>query len=301
MREESFYLEDESKIYCEKISPEIKTHEEVIVMIPGGGHSGSSYKWTPDGRQGWGYFFADKGYEVYLPDWPNCGRSGDIPLEIINGEFVVNGFLKLLERINRKAIILMHSASGPFGWKLGELGSKYVIKIIGVSPGPMGNIQDESEIVCQNADDMTVNFMGLIVKISISKPFICSEEFITRKLIGTLSTQFPREKYKEYCSSLQGVPPRLIYERFNIKGTQMKVKALDNYKNIKVLVVTPTEDIQHTKEIDMRIVDFFRNASIRAEQIYLGDKNIYGNGHMFMLEKNNMDIAEVIHEWIASN
>ena len=36
----------------------------------------------------------------------------------------------------------------------------------------------------------------------------------------------------------------------------------------------------------------------RPSYIRLQDKGIYGNGHMVMIEKNNLDIAHVVDEWV---
>jgi hypothetical protein len=33
----------------------------------------------------------------------------------------------------------------------------------------------------------------------------------------------------------------------------------------------------------------------------LEDKGIHGNGHMVMLEKNNLDIARLIDDWVVQN
>jgi hypothetical protein len=33
----------------------------------------------------------------------------------------------------------------------------------------------------------------------------------------------------------------------------------------------------------------------------LQDKGIRGNGHMVMIEKNNLDIARVVDEWVVKN
>jgi hypothetical protein len=40
---------------------------------------------------------------------------------------------------------------------------------------------------------------------------------------------------------------------------------------------------------------------VKAEYIPLQSKGIHGNGHMVMIEKNNLDIARVIDEWVQKN
>jgi hypothetical protein len=40
---------------------------------------------------------------------------------------------------------------------------------------------------------------------------------------------------------------------------------------------------------------------MKTEYIRLQDKGIHGNGHMVMIEKNNLDIAKVIDDWVVKN
>jgi hypothetical protein len=40
---------------------------------------------------------------------------------------------------------------------------------------------------------------------------------------------------------------------------------------------------------------------VKAEFVRLEDKGIHGNGHMVMIEKNNLDIAKVVDDWVRQN
>ena len=37
---------------------------------------------------------------------------------------------------------------------------------------------------------------------------------------------------------------------------------------------------------------------MKTEYIRLQDKGIRGNGHMVMIEKNNLDIARLVDDWL---
>ena len=50
-----------------------------IVMIHGGGQTGTNFEGTPDGREGWADFFVARGYKVYVVDQPGRGRSAYHP------------------------------------------------------------------------------------------------------------------------------------------------------------------------------------------------------------------------------
>lgn len=300
MKEEIFYLPTQSKLYCEKISPNHQKFDQPIILIHGGGHTGSCYKTTPDERSGWAYYFAEKGFEVYVPDWSGCGRSGYVSDEILTGQFVVDGFLELIKKIDKKVIILTHSMSGAYGWKLGELANKKITHLIAVAPAPMGNIQPLPEIIEEMSDGIVLNYLQKATKISTIKPFICDDYFIIKKLIGEKNKFFPSNCLEAYKSSIQSIPPMLIYERFNIKKSQLKIEDVTKYKNINVLVITGDQDTDHPKEKDQQIVDYFMSNKINTDYYYLGDQNIKGNGHMLMLEKNSSEIADVIYNWILN-
>jgi len=40
---------------------------------------------------------------------------------------------------------------------------------------------------------------------------------------------------------------------------------------------------------------------LRIEHVRLQDKGIRGNGHMVMIEKNNLDIANLVDQWVQNN
>src|SRR3977135_1803336 len=55
--------------------PQRQTHPYPIVMIHGGGQTGSGWISTPDGRDGWAIYFLRRGYAVYVVDQVARGRS----------------------------------------------------------------------------------------------------------------------------------------------------------------------------------------------------------------------------------
>lgn len=43
---------------------------------------------------------------------------------------------------------------------------------------------------------------------------------------------------------------------------------------------------------------YLQQAGVEAEYVRLEEHGIRGNGHMVMLEKNNLDIAQFIDQWL---
>jgi pimeloyl-ACP methyl ester carboxylesterase len=63
------------QLYAEFQVPANPTHSFPIVMISGGGQTGTNFMQTPDGREGWAQFFLRKGYTVYIVDQVGRGKS----------------------------------------------------------------------------------------------------------------------------------------------------------------------------------------------------------------------------------
>jgi pimeloyl-ACP methyl ester carboxylesterase len=59
--------------------PEGRNAEPPVVLVHGGGMSGSCWETTPDGRPGWLHLLLTQGYEVHVVDNVERGRSGFAP------------------------------------------------------------------------------------------------------------------------------------------------------------------------------------------------------------------------------
>src|SRR5215469_12069004 len=251
--------------YYEVLAPVGGSTKPPMVLISGGAHTGACYLATVDGRPCWAHAFVRAGYKVVVPDWPGVGRSGYIPLDDLTGDVVVAG-----------------------------LG-----KIVAIAPGPPGNIQAVSEIASETADTVVVRG-STTMTINLKQAVVSDRNFVEVKLVGR-SAQFPREYIAVYASSLSPIPPRLLYQRRNIRGSQLKVADLSNYRGKRILVMTGTADIDHPRDLDGAIVEWLNQNGAKADFLYLGDHGIEGNGHMMMLEKNSDALAGRILSWIENS
>jgi pimeloyl-ACP methyl ester carboxylesterase len=67
------------QIYVEFQIPAEQRHPFPILMVHGGGQTGSGWHATPDGREGWAQYFLRRGYAVYVADQVGRGRSNYEP------------------------------------------------------------------------------------------------------------------------------------------------------------------------------------------------------------------------------
>ena len=297
-----FIHHDGMTVFADRLMPAPVTQKPPVVMVHGGGHSGSCYLLTADNRPGWASRFAGAGYPVWLPDWPGCGRSGDVPFAELTGERVCAALGAVLAGAaatspSGRIVLMTHSMSGALGWKLVEQNRPLIEKVVAVAPGPPGNIQPEATVIEETEDEVVVESFGMTRRLSRDRAYVGGLEFVTHKLIGT-SKRFPDGVLESYAGHVAAVPPRLLYERQNVGGSQLKIENLAAFDGLPVMVFTGSDDTDHPKEIDGAVVDWLLDAGAKAEYWWLPDRGIDGNGHMLMMEENSDELADMIIGWI---
>jgi pimeloyl-ACP methyl ester carboxylesterase len=286
-------------VYFETFTPAQARPRGTVVMIHGGAHSGACYQRTADGRPGWAYVFAARGYRAVVPDWPGTGRSGYLAPDALDGTTVVAGLGALMRRLGGPLILLTHSMSGAYGWRLAELNRDLVHAVVAVAPAPPGNIQKLAQVYAETDTAIETQASGRRVNIEKNKPILPTRDFVQRKLIGD-SRFFPRDRLAEYAASLRPTPPRLVLERQNVHGSQLRVREPQKLAGKRILVLTGTDDLDHARDVDGAIVTWLKSHGVAAEFCFLGDRGIVGNGHMLMMEENSDEIAGIIMDWLET-
>lgn len=284
-------------VYYEVLRPLREGSSRTIVMVHGGLHTGAGYLHTVDGRPGWAQFFASRGYKVIVPDWPGTGRSGYIPPDRLDGATVSAGLGQILAALDEPAVLLVHSISGAFGWKLLEMHGDKVSHVVAVAPSGPGNILPEGKILKEENGIIEVNMLQFNLKISSKDPFLPDEAWSKRKLVGE-GFRFPKESVDSYLRTLTALSPRILYERLNVEGSQLKIADYSHFAGKPILVLIGTHDVDHSAKIDMPTVEWLNKNGAKAEFLPLSQVRIEGNGHMMMLESNSDEVAKVIEDWI---
>jgi hypothetical protein len=76
-------------------------------------------------------------------------------------------------------------------------------------------------------------------------------------------------------------------------------KQLVNLAQIPVLTVT--SEASYHAMYDHCTVDYLIQAGVEVEHLKLGEEGIHGNGHMFFMEKNSLEIAERVVDWLRKH
>jgi len=322
-------------LYAEFQIPSRQTHPWPIVMVHGGSQSGTNFTGTPDGREGWAQFFLRQGYAVYVVDqpgrgraafeadvygkatrlnpdttqqrfvaperyrlwpqarlhtqWPGSGVPGDpvfdqffasqLPsIEDYTAQQVLNrdALLALLEKIG-PAILLTHSQSGAFGWPVADARPDLVKAIVAVEPNgpPFYAVENVGEPDWFRDAATLLNVWGIT-----AVPLTYAPAAAKATDLAIVRDAKPDAPDLARCW-LQQSPAR----------------RLPNLTKTPILIVT--SEASYHAAYDHCTVKYLQQAGVQPAWIKLADAGIHGNGHMMMLEKNNMDIAAVMSRWLA--
>ncbi|VVE59939.1 alpha/beta hydrolase [Pandoraea captiosa] len=266
-----------------------------VVLIHGGGHTGSCYRHTPDGRPGWASLFVQHGYTAYVIDWPGHGRSPSLAdFASLSMHAVIASLVDLLDQIG-PATLVAHSAGGTIAWAVADQRPDSVCAILGIAPGPPGNLLPalpsdpvEFEALAARED------LGHPVYHPETAPVYFTSEFIRRYWAN--SKHFPVEAIEAYEKTIVPESPRILNERFNIGGCSPRVSSPERIRRIRSLVVTGSDDPRHPRSIDEAVAQY-----VGATHLWLPDIGIEGNGHSLMIERNSSEIFDAIHQWLAAD
>ena len=174
----------------------------------------------------------------------------------------------LLDRVG-PAILATHSQGGTHGWLWADARPELVKAIVAVEPsGPP--------------------FRSTILK---GGPV---------KLYGI--TDIPMTYDPPANPTIDGKAPLQTNAQPGLNGEtcilqQEPARRLKNLSKIPVLLETG-EASSHASYDDFT-VQFLRQAGVTVEHLKLADEGIHGNGHLQFLEKNNLEIIELLEKWIA--
>ena len=322
-------------LYAEFQIPSRQTHPWPIVMVHGGSQSGTNFTGTPDGREGWSQFFLRQGYAVYVVDQPGRGRAAyeadvygkaaplnpdttqqrfvaperynlwpqarlhtqwpgrGVPGDPLFDQFFASqlpsiadfleqqqlnrdALIALLDKIG-PAILLTHSQSGAFGWPVADARPNLVKAIVAVEPNgpPFYAIENTGAPNWFRDAAMMTNQWGIT-----AIPLTYSPAAASPADLAPIREEKPDAPDLVRCW-LQKSPAR----------------TLPNLTKLPILVIT--SEASYHAAYDHCTVKYLQQAGVRPTWIKLADVGIHGNGHMMMLENNNMEIAAAMARWLA--
>lgn len=267
------------QMYVQYFLPHQQKGKVPILLWHGGGLTGVSYETTPDGREGWLNYFVRMGWSTYNSDAVERGRSGwAMYPEIFKSEPL---FLTKENPFERFRI-----GQGPGSY------SKDAVKMK-VLPGSQFPVDGYDHFTKQIVPRWTTTDEPIIAAYTelVDRVGPCIIVFHSQAgQFGFKVAQARPEKVK----ALVAIEPAAA-------GDLSKAAVL---KGIPTLVVFGDYIEQDSRwpKIKGNVIKFLdevKTAGGKPEVVDLPKIGIKGNSHMLMMDKNNLEVAEVIQAWLV--
>ena len=266
------------------------------MFVHGGAHTGACYVETPDGRPGWAPYLAGHGRTAYVYDWPGRGaRPADADFPALSLGDVARDLAGVLAEIG-PAVLVTHSMGGVVGWRTVELARDRIVAIVAIAPGPPANLQpalDAAAIAELQRDDAAYARAGRPLAHGEHAPIVTPRAVIEQMWMN--SARFPREAADAYVATVVPESPRAMNERNNIGGSGITVAGPEVFAGLPIVVITGDEDPRHPRETDEAVAGY-----VGGEFVWLPDAGLSGYGHMQMIERDNLAIADLIERWLEN-
>jgi len=320
------------QIYVEKLSPHPAPANPPLplIFIAGAAQTGTNFLSTPDGRPGWAHYFISKGHTVYLSDqpsrgrsfslpgqgklgsigspqtvsdiftnsqnngnqwpqaklhtqWPGTGRIGDPTFDafyrsqmqfqtdrFISEEQNAQAYSALVDLVGA-CYVITHSQAGAYGWRVGDMRPDLVKGLVQLEPsGP---------------------------PFTTRPPFGTTPAFAFGLTDLAIGYEPPAGKSAEKLETI--VESAIDADHNECIMQKSPAKQVTNLRKIPELVVSGEASFHAPYEYCT--VKYLRQVGIDVEFADLGKEGIHGNGHMFFMEKNNLEIADRIYRWIQKH
>ena len=254
-----------------------------LTLIHGCCLTGKSWEETPDGRMGWDEYLLRKGYPVYVIDQSWRGRSGGSPIAI---NAVKTGKAPV------DTLPTVFSAGREGAWTIFRFGPEYPKTYDGLQ----FPIDARQEFWKQMVPDWSAG-------LAIPNPTVPALSLLAQRLGRTVlisHSQAGIYPFQTVALSRQGVAGIIAVEP---GACPAATDDLTPYKGLPILVVWG-DHVDESPRWAPRLKgcrDFVQAANAaggKVEMMVLPEMGIHGNSHMMMLDKNNLQIADLLADWV---
>jgi pimeloyl-ACP methyl ester carboxylesterase len=252
-----------------------------VVMVHGSGLSGKSFETTPDGRMGWDEYFVRRGYSSYVVDHAGRARSGFDPTQINQAKAESNpALIPSLAKTTREAAWV--------GFRIGpSFGVPY--------PGEQFPIEAFDQHAAEYVPNAEVTLVG-------------GGANTTNALVALLDKIGPAIVIAHSQGSSYGLGaavarPQLVKALVLLEGSCAATPSeiASAYVHVPFMAVIGDNRPPDRNVQCQTTVEAINQAGGVAKFLLLPDAGIMGNSHMMMMDKNNLDVADAIIEWVDQN
>jgi pimeloyl-ACP methyl ester carboxylesterase len=323
------------QMYVQRLEPAKVTQRYPIVMIHGTAQTGNSFMATPDGRPGWAYDFAERGYRVFVVDqvgrarsgtstkaygpyaspnlafvqltvgprhsglWPQVSLHTQWPGEAVPGETFFDQFM---------AQQVEYIASGVQTEELNLPANLALLEKIGPA---IVLTHSQAGVFGWKLSDVRPDLVKAHIAIEPNGPPFFDVKFLGGKDWYAYSTAEVAR-----ASGVARLPLHFVPESNAPLEPQQEARAdgpgllpcwlqaeparkLPNVAKVPSVIVTGEASYRAT--YDHCTVKFLIQAGVPVTHLRLEKQEIRGNGHMQMLEANSSEIAAAIQRWLVKS
>jgi pimeloyl-ACP methyl ester carboxylesterase len=265
-----------------------------LVMVHGGALSGQAWDTTPDGRMGWSEYFLRSGRAVYIVDQAGRARSG------FDG--TVDDEVKLGTRSPRELAPILNIGH-EYAWTWFRLGPQFGVPFADTQ-FPLSAVDQFYKMWIPDlnaalpADNPSYADLAAVAQRSGGAVVMGhSESFMFPEraaLVNTAGVKGMISLESGYACAATFTPQQL--------ATLAKIPLLIVFADHHADAPEPFRTIWTTSMQQCR--DFAAKVHGAGGDItfmHLPEMGIHGNTHMFMLDKNNLQIADLLIDWIDSH
>jgi pimeloyl-ACP methyl ester carboxylesterase len=260
-----------------------------VIMVHGSGHTGVTYETTPDGREGWATYFTRKGFPVYVVDHVGRGRSGFDPSVINRAKQESNpGLLPNVPIFTRERAYPNFRIGPKFGTP--NAGVQFPVE---AQDQYFAQLVPNTETTLAGGGANTVKALGALTdKIGPSIVIVHSQ-----------SGGYGLDLVRQHADKVRAL---IIVEGSCGPLTGDDVK--NSFSKVATLIVmgdytrgssSPNND--ERRNLCNQSVNAINAAGGTAKFLELPAAGLKGNTHMMMMDKNNLQVADLLIGWLGQS
>ena len=267
------------QMYVQYFLPKDRKGRYPLLMWHGAGLTGVTYESTPDGREGWLNLFIRKGWDTYVSDAVERGRSGFANPDIWNDSPIFLNYQDPFERFRIGA--------GEGSWN-SDPGKRKVL------PGSQFPVEAYDNYMRQSVPRWLSTDAAIIAAYTALVDKVCPCVLLLHSQSGQFGLRVA-EAHPGKIKAIVAVEPAGA-------GAIDKAAAL---KGVPVLTIFGDHVDDHPRwtAYKKQLIAYgaaMKQAGGAFELVMLPDLGIRGNSHMLMQDRNNAEIAEMIQKWLVS-
>jgi len=260
-----------------------------IVMVHGSGHTGATYETTPDGREGWATYFVRKGFPVYVIDHSGRGRSGFDPTPINRAR----------AESNPASLPDIQIAPRERAWYFFRIGASYPTPF----PGSQFPVEAFDQYTAQLVPNAEATLPGAGANTVRALAALLDKIGPAVVMVHSQSGAYGMDLVRARAQKLRAL--------INIEGNCAPVttdEVANTFAKVPLLSVwgdnsngAPGPNGDERRNGCAATVDAIKRAGGAGKFLLLPEVGQKGNSHMLMMDRNNLQVADLIIGWLGES